>query len=100
MHPFIHPLTSAADPAWDAKSDWDIFKGIAKKFSELAPEKLGVEKDVVLVPILHDTPGELAQSTEVKEWKKVKLILFQVNQCQQLQLSSVIILIYISVLQH
>ena len=70
MHPFIHPLTSAADPAWDAKSDWDIFKGIAKKFSELAPEKLGVEKDVVLVPILHDTPGELAQSMDVKEWKK------------------------------
>jgi nitrate reductase alpha subunit len=57
MHPFIHPLSSAADPAWEARSDWDIFKGIAKKFSEVAPEDLGVEKDVVLVPILHDTPA-------------------------------------------
>ena len=70
MHPFIHPLTSAADPAWDARSDWDIFKGIAKKFSEVAPEILGVEKDVVLVPILHDTPGELAQPMGVRDWKK------------------------------
>ncbi len=70
MHPFIHPLTSAADPAWDARSDWDIFKGIAKEFSRIAPEVLGVEKDVVLVPILHDTPGEMAQAFDVKDWKK------------------------------
>lgn len=70
MHPFIHPLTSAADPAWEARSDWDIFKGIAEKFSEVAPEVLGVEKDVVLVPILHDTPGEMAQATDVRDWKR------------------------------
>ena len=69
MHPFIHPLTGAADPAWDARSDWDIFKGIAEKFSEVAPEILGVEKDVVLVPILHDTPGEMAQPFDVEDWK-------------------------------
>ena len=70
MHPFIHPLTSAADPAWEARSDWDIFKGIAQTFSEVAPEVLGVEKDVVAVPILHDTPGEMAQAVEVKDWKR------------------------------
>ena len=70
MHPFIHPLTSAADPAWESRTDWDIFKGIAEKFSEVAPEVLGVEKDVVLVPTLHDTPGELAQPLDVKDWKK------------------------------
>ncbi|MEM7428032.1 MAG: nitrate reductase subunit alpha [Pseudomonadota bacterium] len=69
MHPFIHPLTGAVDPAWDCRSDWDIYKGIAKKFSEVAPEVLGIEKDVVLVPILHDTPGEIAQAVDVKEWK-------------------------------
>jgi nitrate reductase alpha subunit len=70
MHPFIHPLTSAVDPVWEAKSDWEIYKAIARKFSEVAPEVLGVEKDVVLTPILHDTPFELAQATEVKDWKK------------------------------
>ena len=63
MHPFIHPLTSAVDPAWEARIDWDIFKGIARKFSEVAPDELGVEKDVVLTPILHDTPAEIAQAT-------------------------------------
>ena len=69
MHPFIHPLTAAADPAWEARSDWEIFKGIARKFSEVAPEILGKEKDVVMLPIQHDSPNELAQPFDVKEWK-------------------------------
>jgi nitrate reductase / nitrite oxidoreductase, alpha subunit len=47
MHPFIHPLTAAVDPAWESKSDWNIFRAIAKKFSDVAPEVLGVEHDVV-----------------------------------------------------
>jgi nitrate reductase alpha subunit len=70
MHPFIHPLTAAVDPVWEAKSDWEIYKAIAKAFSRVAPEVLGVEKDVVLTPIMHDSPGELAQATDVREWKK------------------------------
>jgi nitrate reductase / nitrite oxidoreductase, alpha subunit len=70
MHPFIHPLTKAVDPVWEARSDWEIFKGIAKAFSEVADGVLGVEKDLVLVPTLHDTPTELAQPLDVKEWKK------------------------------
>ena len=70
MHPFIHPLTAATDPVWECKSDWDIYKSIAKKFSEVAPEVLGVEKDVVLTPIMHDTPGEMAQPYDVKDWKR------------------------------
>ena len=70
MHPFIHPLTSAVDPVWGARSDWEIYKGIARKFSEVAPEVLGVETDVVLTPILHDTPGEIAQALDVKDWKR------------------------------
>jgi len=70
MHPFIHPLSAAIDPVWQARSDWEIYKGFAKKFSELAPGHLGVEKDLVLTPTLHDTPGELAQALDVKDWKK------------------------------
>jgi nitrate reductase alpha subunit len=70
MHPFIHPLTSAVDPVWEAKSDWEIYKSIAKAFSRVAPEVLGVEKDVVLTPIMHDSPGEIAQATDVRDWKK------------------------------
>jgi nitrate reductase alpha subunit len=70
MHPFIHPLTGAVDPVWECRSDWEIYKGIAKAFSEVAPEVLGVEKDVVLTPILHDTPAEIAQPFDVKDWKR------------------------------
>ncbi len=70
MHPFIHPLSKAVDPAWEARSDWDIFKGIARKFSEVCVGHLGVEKDVVLTPILHDTPAEIAQPFAPKDWKK------------------------------
>ena len=70
MHPFIHPLSRAVDPAWESRSDWDIFKGLAKKFSEVCVGHLGVEKDIVAVPTLHDTPSELAQSIDVKDWKR------------------------------
>jgi nitrate reductase alpha subunit len=68
MHPFIHPLSTAVDPAWQARSDWEIFKGIARKFSEVCAGHLGVEKDLVLTPTLHDTPTELAQPLDVKDW--------------------------------
>ncbi|MGS1022180.1 nitrate reductase subunit alpha [Burkholderia glumae] len=70
MHPFIHPLSAAVDPAWQARSDWEIFKGIARRFSELCEGHLGVERDVVLAPIAHDSPGELAQALEVRDWKR------------------------------
>ena len=40
--PFIHPLTAAVDPAWESRSDWAIIRSIAKKFSDVAPEVLGV----------------------------------------------------------
>ncbi len=70
MHPFIHPLSKAVDPVWESRSDWEIFKGIAKRFSELTEGHLGVEQDLVTVPLQHDTPAELAQPDGVKAWWK------------------------------
>ncbi|MBU3739828.1 MAG: nitrate reductase subunit alpha, partial [Rhodoferax sp.] len=70
MHPFIHPLSAAVDPVWQSKSDWEIYKGFAKRFSEICVGHLGVEKEVVLTPLMHDSPAELAQPLGVKEWKK------------------------------
>jgi nitrate reductase alpha subunit len=70
MHPFIHPLSVAVDPAWQSRSDWEIYKGFAKKFSELCVGHLGVERELVLTPIMHDSPAELAQPFGVQEWKK------------------------------
>ncbi|MDE2281094.1 MAG: nitrate reductase subunit alpha, partial [Xanthomonadaceae bacterium] len=69
MHPFIHPLSAAVDPVFESRSDWEIFKALAKRFSELAEGRLGVEQDVVLTPIMHDTPAELAQPFEARDWK-------------------------------
>ena len=70
MHPFIHPLSAAVDPVWEARSDWETYKAIARRFSELVEGHLGIERDVVLTPIQHDTAGELAQPFEVKDWRK------------------------------
>jgi nitrate reductase alpha subunit len=70
MHPFIHPLSAAVDPVWESRSDWEIYKGIARKFSEVCVGHLGVERDLVLTPLMHDSPAELAQPLDVKEWKK------------------------------
>jgi nitrate reductase alpha subunit len=70
MHPFIHPLSRAVDPAWESRSDWDIYKGLARKFSELCPAHLDKESDIVQLPILHDTPAELGQPLGVKDWKR------------------------------
>jgi len=70
MHPFIHPLTTAVDPAWEARSDWEIYKGIARSFSQVCQGHLGVETDVVTLPLLHDAPAELGQAKGVTDWKK------------------------------
>jgi len=70
MHPFIHPLSTAVDPAWQARSDWEIYKGFARAFSAMCPGHLGVEKEVVLTPLMHDSPAELAQPFGVADWKR------------------------------
>lgn len=70
MHSFIHPLSEAVPPVWEAKTDWDIFSNIAKATSEVAKVHLnGVQKDIVTAPLAHDTPDEIAQ-TEIKDWYK------------------------------
>lgn len=70
MHPFIHPLSEAVSPAWESKSDWQIFRKLSKCFSELAEKHLGVRKDVVALPMQHDSPMEIAQAFGVQDWKK------------------------------
>ncbi|MEW8692765.1 MAG: nitrate reductase subunit alpha, partial [Candidatus Thiodiazotropha endolucinida] len=71
MHPFVHPLGKAVDPAFESRSDWQIFKTIAEKFSELAKTHLGIRKDVVSLPMQHDSPMAMAQPFgEVKDWKR------------------------------
>jgi len=69
MHPFIHPLSEAVQPLWQSKSDWEIYKGLAEKFSEIGGELLGTQQDIILTPLMHDTPGELGQPFDPKDWR-------------------------------
>jgi nitrate reductase alpha subunit len=70
MHTFIHPLSAAVAPCWESKSDWQIFKALAQRFSELAaqhfPEPV---RDIVSVPLAHDTSGEIAQPS-MQDWHR------------------------------
>ncbi len=62
-------MQAAVAPAWESKSDWDIYKAIAERVSELAKTHLPEPvRDVVMLPLQHDTPDELAQP-EVRDWK-------------------------------
>ncbi len=70
MHPFVHSFNQAVPPPWEARTDWDAFGTIARAFSTLAAEHLGVRRDIVATPVLHDTPGEIAQPRgEVADWR-------------------------------
>ncbi|MDP6529619.1 MAG: nitrate reductase subunit alpha [Gemmatimonadota bacterium] len=68
LHSFIHPLSQAIPPVWESKSDWEIFRNLAKKTSELAAKYLpGAHKDVVALPLAHDSADEISQP-EVRDW--------------------------------
>ncbi|HSB27161.1 MAG TPA: nitrate reductase subunit alpha [Pyrinomonadaceae bacterium] len=68
MHSFIHPLSEAVPPCWESRSDWDIFRSLARKVSELSEKHLPTPiRDLVAGPLSHDCPDEIAQS-EIKDW--------------------------------
>ncbi|MEL5990394.1 nitrate reductase subunit alpha [Microbacterium phosphatis] len=71
MHPFVHAFTPAIDPPWEAKSDFDLFHAIAREFSRQAATHLGTRRDLVSVPLQHDTAGETAQpGGAVRDWSR------------------------------
>ena len=70
MHPFVHSFNPAIAPPWQSKSDWETWKGIAKRFSELAKDRLGTRTDIVAKPLWHDTPEALATvHGRVQDWR-------------------------------
>jgi len=71
MHPFIHGFNPAITPPWQARTDYQAFSALADKVSELAVKHLGVRTDVVTIPLITDTPDEMAYPHGVaKDWKK------------------------------
>lgn len=68
LHSFIHPLSAAIAPVWESKTDWDIFKEIARVTSELAQKHFTEPvKDIISAPLAHDTPDEIAQPA-IRDW--------------------------------
>jgi nitrate reductase alpha subunit len=71
MHPFVHAFTPAIDPPWETKSDFEMFHRIAQELSRQAATHLGTRRDLVAVPMQHDTAGETAQPNGVvRDWKR------------------------------
>jgi nitrate reductase alpha subunit len=70
LHTFVHPLSAAVSPCWESKTDWQIFRAIAARFSELAAQHFpDPVRDLVASPLAHDTPAEIAR-TDLKDWAK------------------------------
>jgi len=70
LHSFIHPLSEAIPPCWESRSDWDIFRGIAERFSDMSRTHLPEPyNDLVVSPLAHDSPDEIAQP-RILDWGK------------------------------
>jgi len=70
MHPYIHTFNPAIAPPWQAHTDFQVFGDLADKVSELAATHLGTRTDVSPIPLITDTPDEIAQPHGiVRDWK-------------------------------
>jgi len=70
LHTFVNPMQAAVPPAWESRSDWDIFRAVAEKVSELAKTHLPKPvRDLVAIPLQHDTVDEIAQTNDL-DWRR------------------------------
>ncbi len=60
MHPYVHSFNPAIAPPWQTRTDFDIYVTLAQAVQRVAEGHLGEREDLVAVPLLHDTPDELA----------------------------------------
>ncbi|MER6086893.1 nitrate reductase subunit alpha [Streptomyces bluensis] len=58
MHPYVHAFSPAISPPWQARTDFEIFHGLAAEVARLAEGRLDVAHDLVATALQHDTPGE------------------------------------------
>ncbi|NLE98000.1 MAG: nitrate reductase subunit alpha, partial [Propionibacterium sp.] len=70
MHPYVHAFTPAISPPWETRTDFDLFGDLARAISKMAKGRLDTRKDIVAVPLQHDTPGQIKQPGGVeRDWK-------------------------------
>jgi nitrate reductase / nitrite oxidoreductase, alpha subunit len=71
MHPFVHAFNPAIDPPWQTRTDFEAFHDLAAVFSRLAQRHLGIRQDLVAVPLMHDTPDEMANpGGRTRDWRQ------------------------------
>ncbi len=71
MHSYIHPLSEACPPAWESRSDWDLFREITRVTQDMAARHFsGPVEDLVMTALAHDSAAEIAQSEIPKDWSK------------------------------
>ncbi|MEI6251073.1 MAG: molybdopterin dinucleotide binding domain-containing protein, partial [Actinomycetes bacterium] len=71
MHPFVHAFTPAIKPPWETKTDYDIFQMLGREVAQLSHGHLDEREDLVVVPLIHDTPDAMANpSGIVADWKE------------------------------
>ncbi|MEU5832664.1 nitrate reductase subunit alpha [Streptomyces diacarni] len=71
MHPYVHAFSPAISPPWQARTDFEIFHGLAARVGELAEGRLDTAHDLVATALQHDTPGEVAQpGGTVPDWRE------------------------------
>ncbi|MWK40572.1 nitrate reductase subunit alpha [Actinomadura sp. J1-007] len=70
MHPYVHAFSPAINPPWQARTDFEIFHGLARRLSELAEGRTAVVHDLVATALQHDTAAETAQpGGGVPDWR-------------------------------
>ena len=70
LHPYVHAFNPAIAPPWQTRTDFAAFAAIGRAFSTLAATHLGVRRDLVAAPLLHDTADELATAHGiVRDWR-------------------------------
>ncbi|GEB49807.1 nitrate reductase subunit alpha [Streptomyces cacaoi] len=62
MHPYVHAFSPAISPPWQARTDFEIFHGLAAALGRLARGRLEKTYDLVATALQHDTPDETAHS--------------------------------------
>ncbi|MCC2593717.1 nitrate reductase subunit alpha [Tessaracoccus sp. OS52] len=71
MHPYVHAFTPAINPPWETRTDFQLFSDLARAVSSMAKGRLDTRRDLVAVPLQHDTPGQVKQPGGIeRDWKR------------------------------
>ncbi|MGQ4517240.1 molybdopterin-dependent oxidoreductase [Streptomyces sp. DW26H14] len=69
-YPYVRAVEPAISPPWQARTDFEIFHGLAREVSELAKGRLDTAHDLVATALQHGSRDETAQpGGVVSDWR-------------------------------